>query len=58
MAAGSGRLVPLGIFCAFIPKRIEKLIKESEATPETLEALKKRNITAIPVPDDDPDHNG
>jgi len=48
----------LGIFCAFIPKRVEKLIKESEATPETIEALKKRSITAIPVPDDDPDHNG
>ncbi|MBU1082466.1 MAG: hypothetical protein KKB59_18415 [Spirochaetes bacterium] len=47
----------LGIFCAFIPQRVEKLIKESEATPETIEALKKRNITAIPVPDDDPDHN-
>ena len=46
----------LGIFCAFIPQRIEKLIKESEATPETIEALKKRNITTIPVPDDDPDH--
>ena len=46
----------LGIFTAFIPQRIEKLIKESEATPETIEALKKRSITAIPVPDDDPDH--
>lgn len=47
----------LGIFTAFIPQRIEMLIKESEATPEKLEALKKRNITAIPVPDGDKDHN-
>lgn len=47
----------MGIFCAFVPTRVEKLIKESEATPETIEALKKRNITPVLVPDNDLDHN-
>lgn len=46
----------MGIFCAFIPKRIEKLIWESEATPEELEKLRKRNITPVIVPDGDKDH--
>jgi hypothetical protein len=46
----------LGIFCAFIPKRIEKLCWESEYTPENIEKHKKRNIDLIPVPDGDPDH--
>ncbi len=46
----------LGIFCAFIPQRVEKLIKESEATPEELENLQIRNITPIVVPDGDKDH--
>lgn len=46
----------LGIFCAFIPTQVEKLIKQSEATEETLEALRKRGITPVLVPDDDPDH--
>jgi len=46
----------LGIFTAFIPQRIEKLIRESEATREEIEKLKKRNITPVVVPDDDPDH--
>lgn len=46
----------LGVFCAFIPKRVEKLIWESEATTENIEALEKRGITAIPVPDGDEKH--
>lgn len=46
----------MGIFCAFRPHRIEKLIKESDATPEEVEKLKKRGITPIKVPDADPDH--
>jgi len=46
----------LGIFCAFIPKKVEKLIWESKATPEELEKLEKRNITPILVPDGDRDH--
>jgi hypothetical protein len=46
----------LGIFTAFIPQRVEKLIWESEATPEELERLTKRGITAVVVPDGDEDH--
>lgn len=46
----------LGIFCAFIPERVEKLIWEKDATPEELEKLEKRGITPIPIPDGDPDH--
>jgi len=47
----------LGIFCAFIPQRVEKLISESKATPEELQKLGKRGITPVIVPDDDPDHS-
>lgn len=46
----------LGIFCAFIPKRVEKLIWESQATPEELEKLEKRGISPVTVPDGDKDH--
>ncbi len=46
----------IGIFTAFIPQRIEKLIWESEATPEELEKLEKRGIKPVIVPDGDPDH--
>jgi len=46
----------LGIFCAFIPKRVEKLIWESELTDEKREELKRRGITPIPIPDNDRDH--
>ncbi|MBA7593196.1 hypothetical protein ES703_00113 [subsurface metagenome] len=46
----------LGIFCAFIPKRVEKLIWESQATPEELEKLEKRGITPISIPDGEEDH--
>jgi len=46
----------LGIFCAFIPKRVEKLIWESQATPEELEKLEKRGITPVLIPDGDADH--
>lgn len=41
-----------GIFYAFRPVRIEMLIKESDATEENLEKLKKRGITPVIVPDD------
>lgn len=47
-----------GIFAAFRPERVEMLIQESKATVEELEALKKRGITPIIVPDNDPDHVG
>ena len=46
----------LGIFCAFIPKRVEKLIWKSELTDEKREQLEKRGITPVPVPDGDRDH--
>ena len=46
----------LGIFCAFIPKRVEKLIWESELTDEKRERLEKRGITPVPIPDGDKDH--
>lgn len=46
----------LGIFCAFIPKRVEKLIWESKASPEELDKLEKRGITPLIVPDGDKDH--
>ncbi|GAH57976.1 unnamed protein product, partial [marine sediment metagenome] len=39
----------LGIFCAFIPKRVEKLIWKSKAIPEELEKLQKREITPVIV---------
>jgi len=46
----------LGIFCAFIPKRVEKLIWKNQATPEELEKLEKRGITPVIIPDGDSDH--
>jgi len=46
----------LGIFCAFIPKRVEKLIWESELTDEKREQLEKRGITPISIPDGGKDH--
>ena len=46
----------LGIFSAFIPQRVEKLIWEHDATPEELEKLKKRGITPVTIKDGDLDH--
>ena len=46
----------LGIFGAFVPQRVEKLIWQSEATPATLADLAKRNITPVIIPDGDKDH--
>jgi len=46
----------LGIFSAFIPQRVEKLIWEHNATPEELEKLKKRGITPVVINDGDLDH--
>jgi hypothetical protein len=46
----------LAIFAAFTPQRVEKLIWESEATPETLKDLEKRHITPVVIPDGDSDH--
>jgi len=46
----------LGIFCAFIPKRVENLVWESELTDEKREELEKRGITPVPILDGDKDH--
>lgn len=46
----------LGIFCAFIPQRVEKLIWQSEATPEELEKLEKRGISPVVIPDGEIQH--
>lgn len=52
------RMYP-GIFYAFKPSRIEKIITESDAQdPTVIASLEKQGITAVPVPDDDPDHRG
>lgn len=45
-----------GIFCAFIPKRIEMPVWEHELTGKKREDLQKRGITPIPVPKGDKDH--
>ena len=46
----------LGIFCAFIPKRVEKLIWDSEYTDKKREEAEKRGITLVQIPDGDKDH--
>jgi hypothetical protein len=46
----------LGIFSAFIPQRVEKLVWERDATQEELEKLAKRGITPIVIKDGDSDH--
>ena len=45
-----------GIFSAFIPLKVEKLIWKSEASPDELEKLGKRNITPVIIKDGDSDH--
>lgn len=47
-----------GVFRIFKPERIEKILTQSQATPEELEKLGKTGITPVIVPDDDPDHRG
>lgn len=46
-----------GVFLAFIPRAVEMLVWKSELTEEKVEELAKRNITAIPIPNDDLDHS-
>lgn len=45
------------IFYAFRPQRIEKIITDKQATPKMMEQLKKRGLTPVVVPENDPDHN-
>jgi len=50
----------LGIFTAFIPQRVEKLVWESELEGEQGElyktSLEKRGIIPVPIPDGDIEH--
>lgn len=46
----------IGIFCAFIPKKVEKLIWKSKAIPEELERLEHRGVSPVIIPDGDADH--
>jgi hypothetical protein len=47
-----------GIFYVWLPQRIEKIVLESTRGTEEIDALEKRGITPVFVPDDDPDHQG
>lgn len=47
-----------GIFFAFRPVQVEKIVTETQARDhEAMEKLRQAGITPIAVPDDDPDHN-
>lgn len=46
----------MGIFAAFTAQRIEQLVWKHQATPEVVESLAKRGITAVVIPDGDQDH--
>jgi len=53
---GDPEYVP-GIFCAFRPLAVEKIVTESEAKNDVeMKRLKKAGITPVAVPDGDPDH--
>ena len=47
-----------GIFYAWLPQKLEKIMLESARGTEEIEALEKRNITPVFVPDNDKDHQG
>ena len=47
-----------GIFYVWLPTRLEKIVLESTRGTEEIEALEKRGITPVFVPDDDVDHQG
>ena len=56
---GKGKEKVPGIFYVFKPQRVEKIVTETQAKDEDeMEKLRKRGITPITVPDDDPDHRG
>jgi hypothetical protein len=48
----------LGIFSAFVPRAVELILKQSDATPERVEKEGKRGVTVVAVPDGDQDHQG
>lgn len=45
-----------GVFYVFRPRRIEKMLWQSQATNEELARLEKRGITPVIIPDGDQDH--
>ena len=47
-----------GIFYAWRPQRLEKLVLESTRGTEEIDALEKRGIIPVFVPDNDKDHQG
>jgi hypothetical protein len=47
-----------GIFYVWLPTRLEKIVLESTRGTEEIEALEKRGITPVFVPDGDKDHQG
>jgi hypothetical protein len=52
------KTLQFGIFAAFRPIRIEKIVNQSAMKDkEMLKDLEKRGITPIPVPDNDVDHH-
>ena len=46
-----------GVFYAFRPERVEKIITRTQAAEEEVENLEAVGITAVVVPDEDTDHN-
>ena len=52
---GAGRLDLPGVFFAFVPRRIERIVADTESE-ETLEKLREQGLTIVKVPHDDPDH--
>lgn len=46
-----------GVFYAFQPQRVEKIITQSQADSGGAQKLKEQGIMPVVVPDDDPDHN-
>jgi hypothetical protein len=46
----------LGVFCAFIPRRVEKLCWQSDYTEENIKKNRQRGIDLVSVPDGDRDH--
>jgi len=50
------RVFKMGVFSAFVPKRIEMPVWESELTKKKRAELEKRGITPVSIPDGDEDH--
>jgi hypothetical protein len=55
---GKGWMYIAGIFTAWKPGRIEKILPESKRGSEEAQELLDRGITPVFVPDNDPDHQG